>query len=808
MLKILIIDDNESFRETLATDLRDYPQTAADIAPNAVDGIIQMLSLATPPYTDIIIDYKLELGNAVTLLKAFKNRVSLPHCWLVSGNDQLPENIKNNFQAVFNKPVKTLEIYNQLLLASHQAQVSQIPSAIKKLPLPIRVINSEGICIYKNELWTWDVAEPAPHYDREGQEPRNISIPDLASLETKTWCLHSSPLDESLQLDICEAIEKTAIDICGSKEQYFKYMKEIGFPRGRFYEIITTPNRKGQPQQKLYLCAVSEAIKAKNKAILSEGYEYPLNGCLLKRMERHQPGTPRIVSIAEDDKDDPGIIFWDNVIAAENLHSWLEIPLFDHNIQPPKLCAVMIFDQQGSKRIGDDANKALVNPNILEHHRDLFQRIIDDAEEKMARHVDEQHFELMKKLEVFDLTVQTATNSGQLLQEMLNLAITLCEVDEGLILKPQVATGTIEVIAASHTLKRLTDGIAFPMDKTMPFFRDFSQRVPVYFQDVLAFIKNSKVDYLKCFPNADDAAAFKAEQLKNWYEQGLKASVSLPIQSGEHFFGIINLLSTKKTYCFEQAHIDIVNTLIQRTIGYLALKKTQEDQKNWQLAIAHEIRSDTAPILQSLDFFEPQQQQLDNRYIRRITRHTTNIKDLAENMFIIESDLIPPESNFTGFYGDVGLLCGLLSDEAEFNGKIIDFPLLQDPLSTLWAVKLCGEKDKFLRVIRVLLDNAISHSKEQANIAINLSIDDGFMIFTVTNSGTIDKNDLAHIFDPFYQLSFSSKPRIRVGLAAAKKIVQAVGGDLEITPCLVDDCISTSQKCDCITARMKWPIIL
>ena len=153
-------------------------------------------------------------------------------------------------------------------------------------------------------------------------------------------------------------------------------MKKIGYPCGRFYEIIATPNKKGQPQQKLRLCSASDTVKNKQGDFISvlynqckvanrhiDYYEHPLYGCLLARMEQHSPDTPVIVAINKDDKNDAGVRFWDDVVSAEELESWLEVPLFDRNTK--KLCAVMIFDRRGSERIDDDDNKAIANLKTL-----------------------------------------------------------------------------------------------------------------------------------------------------------------------------------------------------------------------------------------------------------------------------------------------------------------------------------------------------------------------------------------------------------------------------------------------------------
>ena len=89
-------------------------------------------------------------------------------------------------------------------------------------------------------------------------------------------------------------------------------------------------------------------------------------------------------------------------------------------------------------------------------------------------------------------------------------------------------------------------------------------------------------------------------------------------------------------------------------------------------------------------------------------------------------------------------------------------------------------------LVKVLVDNAMQYSPKDSVIKINLSKQDNYIIFTITNSGAgIQPEKMAHIFERFYRADSSrtdgKHKSYGLGLALAKNIVDLHHGRLLVT---------------------------
>jgi len=92
------------------------------------------------------------------------------------------------------------------------------------------------------------------------------------------------------------------------------------------------------------------------------------------------------------------------------------------------------------------------------------------------------------------------------------------------------------------------------------------------------------------------------------------------------------------------------------------------------------------------------------------------------------------------------------------------------------SISINGDPDKLSRVFNNLIKNAISYSKEESEIVINLKKDNNNAIVEVINKGKqISKEKLSKIFEKFYRLDSARTSRTGgsgLGLAIAKDIVE------------------------------------
>ncbi len=93
-----------------------------------------------------------------------------------------------------------------------------------------------------------------------------------------------------------------------------------------------------------------------------------------------------------------------------------------------------------------------------------------------------------------------------------------------------------------------------------------------------------------------------------------------------------------------------------------------------------------------------------------------------------------------------------------------------------------GEKESLLKVVNILIDNAVTYSSQGSEIKVSLSKNRSKIKLSVSNQGTpIPESELKYIFDRYYRTD-SSRSRetggFGLGLAIAKTIIDKHGGTI------------------------------
>jgi signal transduction histidine kinase len=114
------------------------------------------------------------------------------------------------------------------------------------------------------------------------------------------------------------------------------------------------------------------------------------------------------------------------------------------------------------------------------------------------------------------------------------------------------------------------------------------------------------------------------------------------------------------------------------------------------------------------------------------------------------------------------------------------------PLATVKGVALTAEPEtdrtvradaqRVLQVFTNLIANAIEHTPEGGRILVRAREADGATVFQVEDTGSgIAAEHLSRIFDRFWQANRSRRAGAGLGLAIAKGIVEAHGGEISVT---------------------------
>jgi signal transduction histidine kinase len=96
---------------------------------------------------------------------------------------------------------------------------------------------------------------------------------------------------------------------------------------------------------------------------------------------------------------------------------------------------------------------------------------------------------------------------------------------------------------------------------------------------------------------------------------------------------------------------------------------------------------------------------------------------------------------------------------------------------------LSGEQQSLIRLLVILLDNAIKYNSKNSAITLTSTKTDHHLLITVSDNGVgIAKQDLEHIFDRFYRVdkSRSKTSGYGLGLSIAKEIVETHSGSISV----------------------------
>ncbi|MEX1183180.1 MAG: HAMP domain-containing sensor histidine kinase [Gemmatimonadota bacterium] len=97
------------------------------------------------------------------------------------------------------------------------------------------------------------------------------------------------------------------------------------------------------------------------------------------------------------------------------------------------------------------------------------------------------------------------------------------------------------------------------------------------------------------------------------------------------------------------------------------------------------------------------------------------------------------------------------------------------------GVRISADRDRLLQVLSNLIDNAVKFSPEGCTVEVRAEAMESAMRFSVIDTGAgIPADDIAHLFESFWQGTRTSIEGAGLGLAIARGIVEAHGGDIGV----------------------------
>ena len=154
--------------------------------------------------------------------------------------------------------------------------------------------------------------------------------------------------------------------------------------------------------------------------------------------------------------------------------------------------------------------------------------------------------------------------------------------------------------------------------------------------------------------------------------------------------------------------------------------------------------------------------------IARLTKLTVDLLDLSK----LDADAIELRRERVRLGEVAARVAGEFAPAAERHGSTID---ISDPE----RVAASGDSERVAQIMRILIDNALTHTPEGTAISVGTAIEDGFAGLVVADDGPgIQARSRGRVFERFYtgdEVSGSG-----LGLAIARELSVLMGGSLEL----------------------------
>lgn len=274
---------------------------------------------------------------------------------------------------------------------------------------------------------------------------------------------------------------------------------------------------------------------------------------------------------------------------------------------------------------------------------------------------------------------------------------------------------------------------------------------------------------------------------------GYHSFIASPIISGGRILGLIggisykcdifNLSDLKLIYTVTACISDVCDRSSPDRVAQ-EVKRQQDEVTHTQLflsALSHELKTPLTAIIASTGLLT---EELANRKETTMLKIAQNIARGADSLKNRLTELLSLSRSRDESFGiarndmDFSKLArevaGEISSMARQKKQSLD---VEVPA----GIKISGDNQRIEQILLNLLSNAIKFSPEGGRIVFKASSDDSRLLVSVQDSGPgISDEEKQKLFRPYYHLSAdrSSTPRIGLGLAITKQLVELHGGSI------------------------------
>lgn len=312
--------------------------------------------------------------------------------------------------------------------------------------------------------------------------------------------------------------------------------------------------------------------------------------------------------------------------------------------------------------------------------------------------------------------------------------------------------------------------LRFPIDRQRPHMslRVLQTGEPVLAPDVTA-------DVL-------DAVAQDDEHLRILQALRPRSYMAVPLLAHHRLVGVVLFVSSHRAYSADDLEIAeklalLAGLEVDNARHYREARQALEARDRVLGAVAHDLRNPlntivmTVSLLRDMALSESERRARTDVILLAADRMNRLIEDLLDvariggNHFLLECDDYPAAP----IAQEAVELCRLRA-AAKSQQLVLD--------AAAGAPVIHADRERLLRVLTNLLDNAVRFTPEGGSIRVVVDESAGSARFTVADTGPgIAAEDLPHLFRPFWQAG-SGSGGAGLGLAIALGLVEAHGGTM------------------------------
>ena len=383
---------------------------------------------------------------------------------------------------------------------------------------------------------------------------------------------------------------------------------------------------------------------------------------------------------------------------------------------------------------------------------------------------------------------QLLIEAGQVLASSLDTESTISEAARLFI--PRLADWCLIVVREENDCMRLAAVAHSDPELAKAGARLFERYRPTFdeIRGIGAVIRTGEPSFM---PNASDelrtAIAADPEHAEQLRALGTLGWMLLPLRARGYTLGAICFASRQLKRAYDAADLALAEELSRRVATaidnarlYGKAKAAIEARDGVLSIVAHDLRNPVGTVQMTVDLLLegalPEETRHRNYGI--IRRATSRMKHLIQDLL----DVASIEAGRLSIQQAEVEIAPLLAEVQETFAAQVDAKLqrlevdIPAELPTMFV-----DRDRMLQVFTNLVGNAVKFTPEGGRIAVSATFNGDVMCFSVADSGVgIAADELARVFDRFWQSRRARRGGAGLGLAITKGIVEAHGGIIEV----------------------------